>query len=271
MDSELRERCRRSVRHMLGSREWKLVSDESDLAEEVEAEVEARLPYLRTQSLATVIEYAIIKRYGYRWHAACHANGTLRQRRAFEELDTLLYRAALKHLDGDENLAQDCVQSTLENVWKNLDRINDPGSFMWWVLKILRNQAYHLRTRDKHKRIDPLTGQDTWDENLLQENGDAEHEGGTSPGTAKLNGTPTDQAQTMNEDIRAKLEASIRQCLNNKNHQEVIIKTFLDDKSRVEVSEELQISPEVVSVLKNRAIKHLQECKDFLTLLEELL
>jgi hypothetical protein len=94
MEGELREQCRRGVHRVLAKRGWELVENEAAFIEEVLAEVQFRIQNSR-RSLEKIIEDATINRYDYLWHAACGANGTLRQRRAFTELHRYLYPSAL--------------------------------------------------------------------------------------------------------------------------------------------------------------------------------
>jgi hypothetical protein len=94
MQEELREQCRRGVRRVLAKRGWELVKDEAAFVEEVLAQVQFRIQNSRRR-LEKIIEDATVNRYGYLWHAACGANGTLRQRRAFTELHRYLYPIAL--------------------------------------------------------------------------------------------------------------------------------------------------------------------------------
>jgi len=75
-------------------------------SEEVLAEVKVRLQNSR-RSLEKIIEDATINCYGYLWHAACGAEGTFRQRRAFTELLRYLYPIALYRANHNPYLAEE--------------------------------------------------------------------------------------------------------------------------------------------------------------------
>ncbi|HEY4690881.1 MAG TPA: sigma-70 family RNA polymerase sigma factor [Anaerolineae bacterium] len=278
MEDELREQAHARARHTLIHRDWRLVGDaEAGFLEEVLAEVETRLPFAQGRSLEALVEHATIVRYGHVWHTACRAEGTIHQERAIEELHTLLFRVAFHRLDRDQQLAQDCAQAALVKTWHNLDRIEDPGSFLWWALRILNNEINKRLTAGKRRVTDRRTGQTAWQDvevsaSDLQPEGHPEEESVEYPTTfARLNGAPVDQAPAMTEDMRASLEAAIRACLDNERQQAVIVRIFFDAKSRREVAEELGTTPQIVSVFKQRALKRLQACEGFLTVLEELL
>ncbi len=279
MENDLQEQCRQVVWKTLASRGWGLVHGEAGFAEKVLTEVEARPTVAWPRPLAAIVEQATIKCYGRVWYAACRAIGTSRQQRALEELHSFLYRIAFNRVDRDEYLAQECAQIALVRAWKNLDQVEDPGSFMWWALRVVNNVVNRQLTSGKRKVTDTTTGEVAWAEveitasDVQFANRSVSTEGDLEDLTTmvQLNGPSDDQEPTMTDEIRAKLEAAIRACLENERHQAVIIKTFLDSKGRQEVAAELGTTPEIISVFKQRALKYLKECEDFLAALEELL
>lgn len=189
----------------------------------------------------------------------------------------MLYRVAFNRFDRDRQQAQESTQATLAKIWQHLEQVEDPGSFLWWALRILNNEINKRLTLGKRRTIDPLTGEIVWQdvEVSLSDFQPLEHfvEGSVEYPEipAGLDGMPMEQAPSLTKDMRLRLEAAIRACLDNERHQTVIIRIFLDDRSRQEVAEELGTTPQVVTVFKQRALKHLQGCEDFLAVLEELL
>ncbi|HLF26283.1 MAG TPA: sigma-70 family RNA polymerase sigma factor [Anaerolineae bacterium] len=277
LETELRERCHRYTLQTLADRGWQLVQDETGFVAEVWAEVGPRLVDAPQPALKAIVEHATIKCYGRLWHAACRATGTARQRRAFEELFTFLYRVAYNRANYDQYLAEECAQQALLKIWQNCDRIEDPGSFMWWALRIVNNEVNRAFARGSRRVHAPSTGQNTWQDveiswsDLQVEGDDSDAGGHYLTGSAHLNGTAMNREPVMTADIRARLETAIRDCLDNERHRAVIIKTFLEAKSREEVARELDTTPQIVSVFKQRGLKHLEACEDFVAVLEELL
>ncbi len=279
MENDFKEQCRWMVRKTLASRGWGLVQDEVGFVAEVLVEIEARSSTAQSRPMETIIEQASIKRYGHVWYMACRTDGTSRQRQAFEELNRLLYRVAFNRIDHDEYLAQECAQIALVRIWQNLGQVVDPGSFMWWALRVVNNVVNRQFTAGKRKVRDPKTGTATWlqieitasDAQVADQTPEAETILENTTTLARLNGLPIDQEPAMTDETRLKLEAAIQVCLDNERHRAVIIKTFLDAKSRQEVATELGTTPEIVSVFKQRALRYLKECEVFLAVLEELL
>ncbi len=279
LENDFQEQGRQVVQQALASRGWGLVQDEENFVQQVLIEVGTRFAAAQPRPLEVILEQATVKCYGHIWYAACQATGTTRQQRAFEELHRFLYRIAFNRVDGNEYLAQECAQLALVRTWQNLEQVEDPGSFMWWTLRVVNNVVNRQFTTGKRKAIDPETGKVTWiqievtvsDSHETEETVDAKDILENATTLARPDGLSFEREPTMTDEIRLELEAAIRTCLENERHQAVIIKTFLDEKGRQEVAAELNTTPEIVSVFKQRGLKYLKECEDFLAALEELL
>jgi RNA polymerase sigma factor (sigma-70 family) len=275
MKEELREQCRRGVRRVLAKRGWELVKDEVAFIEEVLAQVQFRIQNSR-RSLERIIEDATINRYGYLWHAACGANGTLRQRRAFIELHCCLYPIALYRANHDQYLAEESTQEALISVWQHLDQVKDPGSFARWAGTIVSRQVKAKFREQARKVVEKESGEVTWrfKEILvadLRVRRGVEDAGTTMRGISNRSELSTSQGSGMTKEMRAKIEAALGRCLRSTQQQAVIIGLFLDLKSFKEVADALGTTPQNVSVLKSRALKRLRECEDFLEVLEDLM
>lgn len=268
MERELQEQCHNRARQTLAARAWELVEDEAGFLDGVVAEVEARLPLISNPSLESIAEHATVRRYGYVWHDACRASGSLRQHRAFEELNATLYRVAYYRTGGDRQTAQDCTQAALLSIWRNLERVEDPGSFLWWALTILINQINRSFAKGKRRRIDPDTGEWIW---VAIEISATDLQPESREDDVEYQEPPVEPRPVMIEDVRLRLEAAAQNCLNNPMHHGVFIKTFLEGKSHREAATELGTTPENVAVFKQRALMHLRKCEKFLDVLEELL
>jgi RNA polymerase sigma factor (sigma-70 family) len=271
---ELREQCRRGVRRALAKRGWELVKDEAAFIEEVLAEVQFRIQNSH-RPLEKIIEDATINRYGYLWHAACGANGTLRQRQAFTELHRYLYSIALYRANHDPYLAEESTQEALISVWRHLDQVKDPGSFARWAGRIVSNKVSKQLEKLTRKVVEDESGEVTWQPKEIPVADLGVYRGVEDAGTAmrRIGNRPelsTNQGPKMTEEMRARIEAALRRCLPGKQQRAVIIGLFLDQKSFKEVADALGTTPQNVSVLKSRALKRLRECEDFLEVMEDL-
>jgi RNA polymerase sigma factor (sigma-70 family) len=275
MKEELREQCRRGVRRVLAKRGWELVADEAAFIEEVLAEVQFRIQNSR-RSLEKIIEDAAVNRYGYLWLAACRANGTLRQRRAFTELHCYLYPIALYRANHDPYLAEESTQEALFSVWQHLDQVKDPGSFARWAGTIVSNKVKKQIEKLARKVVEDESGEVTWQFKEILVAEPWVHRGVEDAGTA-MRGMgnrpelPASQGPEMTKEMRARIEAALRRCLRSKQQQTVIIGLFLGEKSFQEVAAVLGTTPQNVSVLKSRALERLRKCEDFLKVLEDLM
>jgi RNA polymerase sigma factor (sigma-70 family) len=275
MEDQLREQCRRGVRRVLAQRGWGLVQDEAAFVEEVLAEVRVRLPN-SSRPLEKLIEDATVNRYGHLWHAACGAEGTLRQRRAFTELHRYLYRIALYCAKHDRHIAEESAQEALIAVWQHLGQVRDPGSFARWAGAIVSRKV-KAALRQRVRRVEKEKGQEVmWEIREISET-DLGVRGGVERGGVEaweINDQPgvsVAQGSKMTGEMRARIEAAIRRCLRSKQQQAVIIGLFLDEKSFKEVADALGKKLENVYVLKSRALARLRKCEEFLRVLEDLL
>jgi RNA polymerase sigma factor (sigma-70 family) len=275
MEEELREQCRCGVRRVLAKRGWELVADEAAFIEEVLAEVQFRIQNSR-RSLEKIIEDATVNRYGYLWLAACRADGTLRQRRAFTELHCYLYPIALYRANHDPYLAEESTQEALFSVWQHLDQVRDPGSFARWAGAIVSNEVKKQIKKLAQKVVEDKSEEVTWRRKEILVTDLWVRRGVEDAGTAMrgMGDRPelsTNQEPKMTKEMRARIEAALRRCLRSKQQQTVIIGLFLDQKSFKEVADALGTTPQNVSVLKSRALKRLRKCEEFLKVLGDLM
>ena len=249
------ERHWEAVARILEKRDWRLVEDVERFAADVEAEVQRRLPGAR-RAFDSIVEDAVINQYGPVWHAACMQNGSLRQRRGFEELFEHLHRIALYRAHHDEAIALDSTQASLETIWGRLPTVRDPHAFMRYCNLILVRQVLARLAEASRVMVVEPTGDEELDPLEIVPDP-------TPP--------PDERPGAMTPGLRARLEVAIRHCLANPDMQVIIIRLYLDHQGLLAVVNELNLSPKQIAVHKHRALKGLRRCEAFMTTLEELL
>lgn len=268
-EDQLRERCRQIAQQVLAKNGWGLVRDADAFIEEVLVEVRRRQERSRLPR-DKIIEHATLNRYCHLWHAACKDDNVLRQRQALRDLHRYLYRVALYRAGGDEFIAQEGAQEALVNIWRALDTVVDPGSFLSFAkITVSREVAAQF---DKRSETSGGTAQETRE---IQE-ADLTFRGGSeeaASGTRGVDSQPDSasrQEPQMTDEMRDRLEAAIRQCLENEDQQAAIIGLFFDELSGKEMAEALHTTPGYVYVLKHRAVEYLRKCKELVEVLEEM-
>lgn len=287
MIEELQEQCRHAVPQILARRGWELVQDKASFIEEVVAEAQRRqalssglckpspLGRHSQRTLDKVIEDATVNRYGHLWHAACGADGTLRQRRAFTELHHYLYPIALHCAKHDQHLAEESTQEALVNAWQHLDQVRDPGSFARWASTIVSRQV-KAKLRKRVRKVGVTEGGEiTWQPRTITEadlvRGGDDDEEAQIQRIGDRSDESAGQEPRMTDALRARIETAIRHCLRSRQQQAVIIGLFLEERGFVELADALAKKVSNIYVLKTRALARLRECEEFLEVLEELL
>lgn len=265
------EQCRPVIRRVLAERGWELVEDEEDFAGEVFEEFQRRLrlmtPVARSRKpLVKVIEDATVNRYNHIWHAACGANGTMRQRQAFTELHNYLLPIALYRANHDQDIAREGTQEALIIIWKKVNNVRDPGAFARYAGMIVGREVGRKLKKavERSKKETP--------ESELQRNDDSDGEESEISRHSSKGGHVRQELtvlSTFPEEQREELEDVIKDCLKrSKQRQEVIIRRFLEDKTVNETATEMGKQPSNVHLLTHRAKEGLRKCKKFLELME---
>lgn len=71
-----------------------------------------------------------------------------------------LMRATARRLTGSLTDADDVVQETLVQAWKQLDNLRDPAAVKGWLLRIVGSRSIdHLRKRRNHAGLDDVENQ----------------------------------------------------------------------------------------------------------------
>jgi RNA polymerase sigma factor (sigma-70 family) len=240
---------------------WRLVVDEEAFLDEALPELERRLS--AGQPFDRAVRAATINRYSLLWYAACRANGTARQERAFVELHNYAYRLALRLTDHDEYLANESAQEALIEAWRRLESLRDPGAFTKWIMLIVRSKVYRQLRKGMRGALDETTGETTWQAREVTEAGRPAELSDAQEGAR--------DRLSLTEEMRARLIAIIHKCLRSRRQREAVIGFFLEGKEHAEIAAQLGIDPQRLYVIKHRALARLRQCDEFMNLIEDLL
>lgn len=256
MDEALYKLCRESARTVLAQQGWGLVADEDAFVNNVYLEV-VRRRQDTTLADKPLIRLAVLNRYGHIWHAACQAQQTYRQWRAFKELERELYRVAWFQAVPDRRLAEDATQAALLRIWRSLDTVKDPGAFLQFARLVVIREVRRLRQREADEPI-PLTALNT-------------RAGDSDDDTAKPDqeeaaftpAVPREPSQAEQAIQRQTLEQAIQLCLSHPLQQAVIIGLFIEGKSYKELADQLGVQPRELADAKYKALHKLRTCDAF--------
>jgi DNA-directed RNA polymerase specialized sigma24 family protein len=247
--------CRRIVLAELINRGWQL-ADSNSLAEAICREM------ADSQPLNDAIKRATIRHYCVILYTACRDDGSLRQRRAFQELWAYLYdKARSRTKNADQR--QEYAQLALAKTWENLPQINDPGNLLKYALLILFSKI-----RDHNEQTETWTRREDTESDM--EHPDSKQDEIPFESIPDdLTGKQFDQI-VVDESMR-ELAAIIRRCIENALQQRVVIELFLNDKDRVEVAEELALQVNYIDQLRHRALQALEKCDAYRRSVEDKL
>ncbi|MCT9869847.1 RNA polymerase sigma factor [Paenarthrobacter aurescens] len=132
-----------------------------------------------------------------------------------------LMRATARRLTGSLADADDVVQETLVQAWKQLDGLRDPAAVRGWLLRIVGSRSIdHLRKRRNHADLSGV-------EDAVDASSGPKHE---DPESNALNGSRVEALKAA----LAKLPEEQRRCW--------VLKEF-NDQSYEEIAQTLNISP----------------------------
>jgi len=260
-DRHLLRECRRIVPQVLGRRRWDLVPDLGPFLEDVLAEARRRLTVNRDLSPRKAVEQATVNRYNHLWYAACRAEGTVRQHRAFISLYRYLYAVALRCSGNNAEIADESTQAAVLSVWENLDRVRDPGCFSRWAAMIVINETKKWLRRatmipevSESDVVHPAA-EDVHDDSILGRTDAAE---------------PSPEEVSVGRSLRATMRKALTRCLRSAQRLAVVWGLFFEEKSVKELADELRTTPDNIYVLRHRALEQLRKCEALLRVLEEI-
>jgi RNA polymerase sigma factor (sigma-70 family) len=99
------------------------------------------------------LSYAVTMAYSSVLYAACMAERTWRQHRAYSELWAWVYRRVRSRVDNDDD-ARDLAQEVLLTVYQERHKVTRPHGFLAWVARILGNRLQrYYKAQQKEDRV----------------------------------------------------------------------------------------------------------------------
>lgn len=244
-DKELLRHYRQTFRLMVGLNDWHLVAvDDEDFAGQVMAQL--GLGEDSPEVADEVLRRAIMRCYCLRLYTAFGQQGSEAQRIAMREAKDFVLRRLLARAQGDIVLADECAQKAIEQAWLKWGTIRTPGSFLGYVLRI---GIHELLSAGRQSR-------------RLEDVPDGE-------GDPRLWARADTETRVVEDDLRAKLRAAIRKCLQRAEEARLIIEIFLEGRSYHELAISWGCEASYLHLLKFRAIRNLKACGELLALQQE--
>jgi RNA polymerase sigma factor (sigma-70 family) len=210
----------RVVRQLCVAYQWALLSED---------ELVARVRHAASRDPGATLEYHTRDQYSRALWAACGGSDHEHKARAYAELQRFLYRAAYNRRP---ELADDAVQRALELVLRQHARCREPGAFLTFALNKLRQAL-----REESDRADAASASDI------------------PADTAAPDATPEQQEQR--ELVEALVGALSR--LPDERQRQVVVRKFVDGARDDVIAAQLQITPNLVRVLRNRGLHRMRE------------
>jgi RNA polymerase sigma factor (sigma-70 family) len=264
---QLREDGRQVVVQLLRKRGWRLVPDIDQFVEEVLATLEledVEGPEQDAEATRKLVKREAIRRYCIIMHESSQANGTQRQKRAFEESWAYLFPLALYKTE-DEAQAQEYTQQALIKIWQKGNQCTDPGRFLGWARVVLLNEIRMGIRGNKEKATTTWTDMSAEDQEDLWEQKLEKMISGE-----KVPLRPPEDSVIRNRLIQ-RLREALGVALHSPAQRAVIEGLFIEGLGFGSIAEKLDTTPSNVHVLKSRALAHLRQDEQFRRTLLELL
>lgn len=252
--------CQRLVPEILRQRDWRLVTDnrlDAFIGLVCQTILDGIVRPRPSASPEATIQRATIHRYCYELYQASGEDGTLRQRRAFEEIGQHIQGVAFRY-EHNPAVVQICVQRTLEITWEKRKQVEQPGSFLGWVGTVVYYEIKgYWKKRQRRKEI-PMSqlspsGATEVDDSALERFWE------------KLASIPPPDDEIISHELREQLWAEVQQVFaDNRRYEAVIVGYFLYELSTVALAEILQTSVSNIHVLKCRALARLRTDEQFI-------
>ncbi len=252
--------CRRLVPEILRQRDWQLISADSLPAfidQVCQTIVEGTVRPGPGASPKTTVRRATIHCYCHELYQASGENGTLRQRRAFEEIGRHAQGVAFRY-EQTPAIVQVCVQRALAIVWEKRAQVRKPGSFLRWVETIVYHEVkryWKERQRQKEISMSQLIPADETeiDNSALERFWE------------KLAPVSPPDDEVIGQELREQLWAEVQRVLGgNRRYEAVIVGFYLYELSLPTLAQMLQTPVRNVYVLKSRALARLRADLDFI-------
>ncbi|MGC9398115.1 MAG: RNA polymerase sigma factor [Anaerolineae bacterium] len=176
--------------------------------------------------------------YAIALYKACRqSNDPERRERAYRDLHHYLYRAAYNRWP---ELAEDATQRALLLVYEQIDRCQEPGTFLAFALWKLRH-AFQQEQRARRILQD--------DEALIVEMGRSR----------PLHTSPPSGNQKLHREEQTTLLVNALQSITDPRKRQAITLKYLADWSDEEIAARLEVSVSYVRVLRHRGMERLRQ------------
>jgi RNA polymerase sigma factor (sigma-70 family) len=252
-------RCQRLVPQILRQRDWQLVFGDN-LAGFIElvcqAIVDGTVRPRPGASPEAIVRRATIHLYCHELYRASGENGTLRQRRAFEEIGQHAQGVAFRY-EQSSAIVQVCAQRALIIVWEKRKQVRQPGSFLRWIEAVVYHEIKGY-WKEKHRRYEvPMSRFATTD-------GDEKTGGSLQRFWATLACISPPDDEVISQELRKQVWSNVRRVLaDNPRYEAVIVGYYRYELSLPELTELLDTPVRNVYVLKSRALARLRADEAF--------
>lgn len=255
MASEWMRLCQHLVPVILHQRDWQLIAEDKlfDFVEWVErAIVEGIVNSKPGASPKETVRRATIHAYCQELYQASGENGTLRQRRAFEEIGRHAQGVAFRY-EQNPGVVQACVQRALQIVWEKREQMRSAGSFLRWIEQVVYYAIKGYWKEKHHRQEVPMSHLRVAGGEAEDDNEDLEHF------WEALSFTSPPDDEIIGRELREQLWAGVRRVLAaNPRYEAVIVGHYLYELSVPALSEMLRTPVRNVYVLKSRALVRLR-------------
>lgn len=251
----------------LEKRSWTLESAHHEFVEKVRQEVLSRHVEIEAAT-PEMVKRATVRCYARVLFDTCGEDGTLPQRQAFKELWAYLYPRALFRLHTASH-AEDATQHALIKIFEKRTTCRDAGSFLRWCEQILVRLIIDEHRAQYDERMTERGIDYAAREIAFHDTEDGVTEDSHPREDAVADPTQDTPHAAMSEPMHTAFMAALRDCLGNARQATVIDELFMNDKTFLEVAEQLQTTPLNVQVMRTRALKKLRDCPDMQQLVED--
>ena len=255
------EQLLRILRRVLANRDWRLPSFPELGVTEAEI-VRQMTVLLQTWQQATgraeisdeLIERAVVNVYCRLLHRAMGLERAAAQERAFAELWTYVTPLIGRVLRDDQRTAI-CANEVLFTLWRKRGAVQDPGCFLSYAAMIAGRAALAMAQ---------VPGREVSFSDIFGDGDDEEDERAEWPDAS----TAANFRRVEDQEQIEQLAGVIRRCLRKmRAGAEVVIRLVLLEETVIEAATALKRSAANIHLIKFRALRKLEKCRDLLAAL----
>lgn len=245
----LAEQCREAVRGLLARYGWRLLDQETFVQRALE---------LVAGDVVIDAQRAAIHSYCHALHLACSgAEGAERQNLAYSEVFRYLYDSARRRYP---DYASEAAQLAIERVFLMFERCREPGTFLAFAFQQLRDAARSIQRQEQRQP-----------QSLDAPRGNGQEALGTYVADERQ---PELSVSVIAEELRQRFKEIISGFLraHPRAAQQIaaLQLKYIDGLDDVAIGQRLGVSVSSVYVLRSRAIKRLQDDRQWQALATEL-